>query len=643
VTSAKLAAPAGQATAPVVLRLSGITKRFGAVVANDDVSLELRAGEVLALLGENGAGKSTLVSILFGHYEADTGTIEVFGKPLPPGEPRAALAAGIGMVHQHFTLADNLSVLDNVLLGTEPLFAWRSRRAAGRAALLATAQRFGLAVAPDARVGTLSVGERQRVEILKALLPFGRRRGARILILDEPTAVLTPQESRSLFATLRQMVAEGLAIVFISHKLDEVLRVADRIAVLRGGRLVAERRGAGGGVRDASARPASHAPIMDDPGPGLPALDLNVGGANVQAALHAPMTGEAPIGSDAVMARVEDDRGQPAQHQPISREPFTGGGALMSSNRAAPAHARSPDALLDGPAHHPSALVADKAALAEAMVGHRVAPAERKARPHPGAPVLELDAACVDGDGRRLLDRASLVVRSGEIVAIAGVAGNGQRTLAAVLCGQQALDSGRLHVAGRALPPHAAAFVAAGVARVPEDRQAEGVVGDLSLWENAVLEQWRRPAFSRRGWLRRDAAMAHAAALVQRFDVRGGGSAGVRALARRLSGGNMQKLILGRALRGDPDRVGAAPLIVAHQPTWGLDVGAVAYVHQQLLDAATAGSGVLLLSEDLDEVLALADRIAVIHHGRLTAALRATEWTLARLGLAMAGAQHASA
>ena len=217
-----------------ILTLSGITKRFGEVVANDAVSLELRAGEVLALLGENGAGKSTLVSILFGHYVADAGSIEVDGRPLPPGQPKAALAAGIGMVHQHFTLADNLSVLDNVMLGTEPLWQPFSRRREARARLLDAAARFGLQVNPEARIAELSVGERQRVEILKALT-----RGARLLILDEPTAVLTPQESRALFATLKKMVAQGMAILFISHKLDEVRAVSDRIAVLRAGQLVA--------------------------------------------------------------------------------------------------------------------------------------------------------------------------------------------------------------------------------------------------------------------------------------------------------------------------------------------------------------------------------------------------------------------
>jgi ABC-type uncharacterized transport system ATPase subunit len=225
---------------PPALQLSQITKRFGSLLANDDISLDLARGEVLALLGENGAGKSTLVSILFGHYVADAGHIEVNGRPLPPGQPRAALAAGIGMVHQHFTLADNLSVLDNVMLGTESLWQPFSRRAAARQRLVAEGARFGLQVDPDGAWPSLSVGERQRVEILKALV-----RGARILILDEPTAVLTPQESESLFATLAQMVAQGLSIVFISHKLDEVLRVSHRIAVLRAGRLVATLPAAG--------------------------------------------------------------------------------------------------------------------------------------------------------------------------------------------------------------------------------------------------------------------------------------------------------------------------------------------------------------------------------------------------------------
>ncbi|MBL8306516.1 MAG: ABC transporter ATP-binding protein [Rubrivivax sp.] len=512
--------PPPSAPPETVLRLAGITKRFGALVANDGIHLDLARGEVLALLGENGAGKSTLVSILFGHYVADAGTIEVFGQPLPPGEPRAALAAGIGMVHQHFTLAHNLSVLDNVMLGTEPLTRWRSRRAEAREKLLAEAARFGLAVDPEARVGSLSVGERQRVEILKCLV-----RGARILILDEPTAVLTPQESASLFATLTQMVAEGLSIVFISHKLDEVLRVSHRIAVLRAGRLVAV----------------------------LPA---------------------------------------------------------------------------EG---------ADKPLLAEAMVGRSVAPAVRRRSHEPGEVVAELRSATVAGPVRPLLDGVNLAVRRGEVVAIAGVSGNGQAALAEVMFGQRRLDAGQWRLHGRALPPSPRAVALAGVARVPEDRHGDGAVGDLSLVDNAVLERHADAGFARFGLRRAGAALAFAQRLVAAFDVRGGGLAQP---VRRLSGGNLQKLLLGRVLlEAQP------PLIVVHQPTWGLDVGAVADIHQRLLDAAAAGSAVIVLSEDLDEVFAIADRIAVMHQGRLGPARPARDWTLASIGLAMAGAEetHAAA
>ena len=503
-----------------VLTMSGITKRFGALVANDDVSLALASGEVLALLGENGAGKSTLVSILFGHYVADEGTITAFGKPLPPGDPAAALAAGIGMVHQHFTLADNLTVLDNILIGTEPLWQPFSRRRSARARVQETGKRFGLAVTPNARVADLSVGERQRVEILKALY-----RGARILILDEPTAVLTPQESRDLFATLRQLVNEGLSIIFISHKLDEVLAVSDRIAVLRNGRLVATRAARG----------------------------------------------------------------------------------------------------------------ATKAELAESMVGRAVVMPTRKRRAS-GATVVALGGVHArDEHGNRMLEGVDLTVAAGEIVAIAGVAGNGQQALAELLSGTLASDRGTTTLAGRALPAQPRAWIAAGVARIPEDRHAVGVIGDLAVWENVVSERLRTPAFTRTGFVRRAAGRAHAREIVRRFDVRG---SGIDVPARSLSGGNMQKLILGRALSVAAG--GTPSLIVADQPTWGLDIGAVAYVHQCLLDAAGAGAAVVLISEDLDEIFALADRIGVMYHGRLSPLRPAEAWTLAAIGLAMAGSVEAA-
>jgi len=509
------------------LRLQNISKRFGALVANDGISLELQPGEVLALLGENGAGKSTLVSILFGHYVADAGRIEAFGEPLPPGDTRAALAAGIGMVHQHFALADNLSVLDNVLLGTEPLWQPFSRRREARAALLETGERFGLQVNPDARVATLSVGERQRVEILKALLPFGTRRAARVLILDEPTAVLTPAESGSLFATLQQLVAEGLAVIFISHKLDEVLRVSHRVAVLRGGRLVAT----------------------------LPAA-----------------------GSSA-------------------------------------------------------------AELASLMVGREVQRPQRSARAA-GPLVAALNGAGVApaaGGPRALLRDVALSVHAGEIVAIAGVSGNGQQALAGLLFGLVPLAAGTAELEGRAWPAGPAACVAAGIARIPEDRHAVGTVGDLPVWENAVLERFATPALARGGVVRRGAARAHAQAIVERFDVRGTEGRGVDTPTRALSGGNMQKLILGRALSADPARAATPTFIVADQPTWGLDIGAVAYVHQQLLNARAAGAAIVLISEDLDEIFAIADRVAVMHEGRLTPARPPAEWTLADIGAAMGG------
>jgi general nucleoside transport system ATP-binding protein len=282
---------------------------------------------------------------------------------------------------------------------------------------------------------------------------------------------------------------------------------------------------------------------------------------------------------------------------------------------------------------------ADKALLAEAMVGRSVAPA-RRAATVPGDVVCTLRGATVQGGGARpLLDAVDLDVRAGEVVAIAGVSGNGQATLADVLCGERVLNAGTLHIAGLALRARPRDFIEAGIARVPEDRHAVGVVGDLALWENAVLERHAGREFSRAGWLKRGAAMDFARRLIERFDVRGTEGGGVHTTTRRLSGGNMQKLILGRAL----STAERPPFIVANQPTWGLDIGAVAYVHQQLLDAAAAGSAVLVISEDLDEVFALAHRIAVMHQGRLSPAQPTAEWTMARIGLAMAGTEHAAA
>ena len=502
-----------------VLTLDRITKRFGPLLANDAVSLTLNQGEVLALLGENGAGKTTLMNILFGHYRADAGGVTVFGRPLPPGRPRAAIDAGVGMVHQHFTLAGNLTVLDNVMIGSEPLTRPLSRRAEARARLMDLANRFGLSVTPEARVSDLSVGERQRVEILKALY-----RDARILILDEPTAVLARPEAEQLFRTLRGMVAEGLSIVLITHKLHEVMAASDRVAVLRGGRLVAERATA----------------------------------------------------------------------------------------------------------------ATDAAELAELMVGQRVTRPRREGHAT-GKVVLSAQGVSLSEAGTPRLTDLDLTVRAGEILGIVGVSGNGQAALGRLLCGLARPDRGRLTLAGQdmtRLSPRA--LVAAGVGRIPEDRHAEGVVGELAVWENAVLERLREPAFSRRGFVRRASARAHAADLITRFDIRG---ATPETRTRLLSGGNMQKLILGRILSAAPR------FILANQPTRGLDEGAIAALHGRLLAAREGGAAILLITEDLDEALALCDRLQAIVRGRLSSGIAAEDADPRRLGLMMAGnwgADHAA-
>ncbi|MGD9913890.1 MAG: ABC transporter ATP-binding protein [Rhizobiaceae bacterium] len=493
------------------LRLTGITKRFGALTANDGISFDLAPGEVLALLGENGAGKTTLMNILFGHYVADAGTVEVFGRRLPPGDPRTALAAGVGMVHQHFTLAENLSVLDNIALGTQSLLSPRLDREKARRRIASIAADFGLDVNPSAIVASLTVGERQRVEIIKALY-----REARILILDEPTAVLTPAESTALFSTLRKLTAGGLAIIFISHKLHEVTAASDRVVVLRGGRLAGERR----------------------------TSDTN--------------------------------------------------------------------------AHE----------LAQLMVGREVQPPV-VAETLRGAPLLVLSKVSTSPRHGVPLDAVTLDLRRAEITGLAGVSGNGQATLAALIAGTVSPAAGKFLIADRPIAewsPRAA--LAKGVGRIPEDRHAVGTIGDMSVAENVVLERYRSRRFSNLGFLRAEAIAGFARSVIADYDVK---CPGPDAPIRLLSGGNMQKLILGRALDGDP------AIVLANQPTRGLDVGAVAYVHERLLAARQRGAAILLISEDLDEIFALSDRVAVMSKGRIAGPFPRGTKTAAEIGALMAG------
>lgn len=504
-----------EAGRPPVLALRGISKRFGALTANDGVDLTLNRGEIVALLGENGAGKTTLMNILFGHYVADEGEVLVDAegglRPLPPGSPQAALSAGVGMVHQHFTLAENLTGFENIALGLEPLFGLARGRSRLRRPVEALMARTGLTARLDLRVAQLGVGERQRIEILKAL-----SRRTRILVLDEPTAVLTPQEAESLFAALRALAADGLGILFISHKLDEVLALSQRLVVLRGGRKVADR----------------------------------------------------PTGD------------------------------------------------------------ADRALIAKLMVGEEVE-TERPAPAHPGVVALSLESVSA-GTGRERLVNASLSLRQGEILGIAGVSGNGQSTLAGLVAGLIAPAAGRLDVLGRTGAATPAERRLDGVGRLAEDRHRDGMVGDMTVAENLVIERRKDMPFHRFGLLRPKAIRAAATEAIASYDIR---CPGPDAPLRLLSGGNIQKLLLARALAGRPR------LILANQPTRGLDVGATAAVHARLREAAERGAAVLLISEDLDELFALSHRIAVVHGGRITPAADAARLDVATIGLAMAGAQ----
>jgi len=499
-------------TGSPVVRMRGIRKRFLDVVANDGIDFDLHPGEVCALLGENGAGKTTLMNILFGLLPPDAGTLEVWGEPVAFRSPREAIARGIGMVHQHFTLVPPHTVLENIVVGTPARGLWLDA-ASPRARLQDLARLHGLAVDPDAPVWQLSVGEQQRVEIVKALY-----RGARILILDEPTAVLTPPEARGLFKALRSLAGEGRAVVFISHKLREVMEVTDRVVVLRGGRVVA--------IRQTAAT--------------------------------------------------------------------------------------------------------DPQELARLMVGREVHTPARRPRPGAGPPVLEVEELAVDNDrGLTALERVSFAVHAGEIFGLAGVSGNGQGELAEAIFGLRRARRGRIRVGGAELTNRPAGeVVARRVARVPEDRIGVGLLMELSLAENLILEAYRDPRFRRGPFLLSSAVAGFADRLLADYRVR----APHRAVpAKTLSGGNLQKLLLARALAREP------VLLVAHQPTRGLDVAATEEVHARLLELRERGVAVLLISEDLDEVLALSDRIGVLYEGRLMGVVPAEAARVEELGLMMAG------
>ncbi|WP_182086091.1 ABC transporter ATP-binding protein [Aureimonas sp. ME7] len=478
------------------IELIGISKSFGAVRANRDINLSVQKGTIHGIVGENGAGKSTLMSILYGFYQADSGEIRIDGKPATIPDSNAAIAAGIGMVHQHFMLVETFTVLENIMLGAEQSGFLSSGIRRARAELGRLEREHGLAIDPDALVEELPVGLQQRVEILKALY-----RGAEILILDEPTGVLTPAEADQLFAVLRQLRAEGKTIVLITHKLREILDVTDNVSVMRRGEIVATRA-----TRDTNA-------------------------------------GE----------------------------------------------------------------------LAELMVGRRVLLRVDKTQRQAGAPLLAVEGLCVrDGRGVRMVDDVSFEVRAGEIVGIAGVAGNGQSELLEALSGIRRAERGTMRLGGETLDPTGdldpADMRRRGLAHVPEDRHHVGLVLPFTEAENAILGYHRDPAFGSGAFLNPGAIRRDAEAKIAAYDIR---PPSPDLKTANFSGGNQQKIVLAREMERDPS------VLLIGQPTRGVDVGAIEFIHRRIVEMRDAGKGVLLVSVELDEIRSLADRILVMFAGRI--------------------------
>jgi simple sugar transport system ATP-binding protein len=501
--------------APPLVAMRGISKRFGSVQANDGVNLTLNAGDILGLLGENGAGKTSLMNVLFGTYAPDEGTIAIDGKPVQIRNSADALAHGIGMVHQHFQLVPRHTVLENLLVGRSGPDGRLTRKIVIER-LAAIGRDFHIDLDPGRLVGDLSVGEQQRVEIAKSLV-----RGAHILVLDEPTATLTPRETEGLFAALRAMTAKGMGVIFISHKLGEVIEITNRITVMRHGKVVADQ---------------------------VNAPDLS------------------------------------------------------------------------------------KAGLARLMCGRDLVPPVKPTKV-PGIPLLALDHVATTG-GVPLRD-ISLTLRAGEIVGIAGVSGNGQRELADVIAGVLAPTAGTISVEGKTIAdPNPREMQMRGIGRVPEDRLTVGMIGALPLSESMALPWIASAPFSRGGILDRGAIRRFATEQIARFDIR---TSGPEARTGTLSGGNLQKALLAREIARDPK------ILLAAQPTRGIDVGATEFIHGQFLALREKGGAVLLISEDLEEIFQLSDRIAVMYRGRIIADLPADEATVEKVGLYMAGVEDRAA
>ncbi|CUA82627.1 nucleoside ABC transporter ATP-binding protein [Gulbenkiania indica] len=503
------------------IELVGISKRFGAVQANRNVSMKIAKGSIHGIIGENGAGKSTLMSILYGYYQADAGSIHVGGRETRIRNSHEAIALGIGMVHQHFMLVDTFTVLENIVLGAEGGLLLRDGLARARDHLKALNREYALEVDPDAVVGELGVGLQQRVEILKALY-----RGADVLILDEPTAVLTPQEADHLFRILRALKEQGKTVILITHKLREVMDITDAVTVMRGGEVVG-----------------------------------NVATTDV-----------------------------------------------------------------------------DKETLADLMVGRKVSLRVDKAHREPGAPVVTVRGlGLTDARGVKLLDNLNFEVRAGEIVGIAGVAGNGQSELLEVLAGMQTPSCGEIVYKGETLTgtrsrrPRPALWREKGIGHVPEDRSREGLVKAFSAFENAILGYHREKTVRKGPLYARRTLIERTRDFIEQFDIR---PANPLLRVGLMSGGNQQKVVLAREIHADPD------LLLVGQPTRGVDIGAIEFIHKRLVELRDQGKAILLVSVELEEIMALSDRILVMAGGQITGEVAGKDATAKELGLLMGGHKH---
>ena len=503
---------------PYAIEMLNITKRFPGIIANDNITLQLRRGEIHALLGENGAGKSTLMSVLFGLYQPEEGTIKKDGKVVSIKNPNDATALGIGMVHQHFKLVECFTVLDNIIMGVEPTKMGFLQKKEARRKVMELSERYGLHVDPDAKIEDITVGMQQRTEILKMLY-----RDNEILIFDEPTAVLTPQEIDELMQIMRNLAAEGKSILFISHKLAEIMAVSDRCSVLRKGKYI--------------------------------------GTVNTK----------------------------------------------------------------DTTAQELSAM----------MVGRNVNFHVEKEDKEPGKVILKVENMTVASHLHKnnAVKNVSLEVRAGEIVCLAGIDGNGQTEFVYGLTGLEPLVSGKITLNGKDITnaPIRERSVS-GVSHIPEDRHKHGLVLDYSLEDNIVLQRYFEPEFTKAGFLRRKNIREYADRLIEQYDIRSG--QGPVTIARSMSGGNQQKAIVAREIDRDPQ------LLIAVQPTRGLDVGAIEYIHKQIVAARDAGKAVLLVSLEMDEVLDVSDRILVMYEGEIVGELNPKKTTAEEMGLYMAGAKR---